>query len=58
MSSVFHKGVFCVLNFAALKGFLNFLTGSHSVKWDKASKIKSQCHRVTKSHARRGVTIR
>ena len=28
--------VFCVLNFAALKGFLNFLTGSHSVKWEKA----------------------
>jgi len=28
--------VFCVLNFAALKGLLVFLTGSHSVKWEKA----------------------
>ncbi len=28
--------VFCVLNFAALKGFLNFLAGKYSVKWEKA----------------------
>jgi len=30
--------VFCVLNFAALKGFLNFLAGKYSIKWEKAAR--------------------
>ncbi len=32
--------VFCMLNFAALKGFLNFLMGKQSVRWEKAHRVR------------------